>query len=156
MATGVALVTAGTGTASPATAPAQNNSAAPATALACPPEGTRFKVPGHGDTVFLIGPKGWQYQFLGVDQYSALWRTWDGIQFGWEGCLTNPDVMFDVRLVQEPNNPTVYIYDASFDPGCYRPIVDWNSFTNKYHFDPEKIEVDQIPFDHTCTQHPWT
>lgn len=156
MATGLSLVSAGAVTASPAASPARNSSAAPSTALACPPEGTRFKVPGLGPTVYLIGPKGWQYSILDEAQYFRLWPTWDGILTGFVGCITNTSSMYITYLVKRPSEPTVYIYDTSFSPACYRPIVDWNTFINKYRFDPLKIRNETVPENSVCRQHPWS
>jgi hypothetical protein len=153
MTTGLSLVTAGAVAASPAASPAQNDSRA---AAACPPEGTRFKVPGLGPTVYLIGPKGWQYSIVDEAQYFRLWATWDGIQTGWVGCVTNPSALYASYLVKRSNEATVYIFDTSFNPDCYRPIVDWNTFANKYHFDPAKIRVETVPEGTICRQHPWT
>lgn len=145
MATGLSLVTVGAATASPA-----------ASAAACPAEGTRFIVPGLGPTVYLIGPKGWQYSVLDEAQYFRLWATWDGIETGYVGCITNPSALYATYLAKRPGQPTVYIYDTSFNPDCFRPIPDWNTFANKYHFDPAKIREESVPEGLVCRQHPWT
>lgn len=153
MATGLSLITVGAVTASPAASPARNNSGAPA--ATCPPEGTRFQVPSQGNTVYLIGPKGWRYHILDEAQYHRLWRTWDGIQTGSLSCIVNASTMYATYLAKRPSEPHVYIYDTSFDPPCFRHIVDWDTFANKYKFDPEMIRVESVPAAYVCN-HPWT
>jgi hypothetical protein len=156
MAAGLPVVAAGAVSAAPA-GPVMWN-ASVAQAASCPPEGTRFTVPGHGNPapVYLIGPKGWQYQIANSTQYFRLWGTWDGILSGFEGCLTNPSLMSDAKLVRVSSGPSVYIWDSSFNDPCYRQIIDWNTFTNKYHFDPAKIQVVAALDGLVCDLDPWT
>jgi hypothetical protein len=150
------LATAGTSVAAPKAVPAHNSSLSPASATACWPEGTRLKKTTEG-RVYLIGPRNWLYWITDQDTYNALWGSWDGI-------LTVPDAAFDAcyhegsrplrgaRLIKTSNNPAVYIYDSTLI--SWRHIVDWNTFTNKYHFDPAKIKLGNPAY--VNDQMPWT
>ena len=156
LALGVPLATVGTSNAAPGAVPKHGRDALPAAAAACWPEGTRLKKTTEG-RVYLIGPGNALYWIHDPDSYNALWGNWDGI-------LTVPDADFDAcyhngsrwlwyaSLIKAPCCAAVYIYDYSYK--ALRHIVDWNTFTNKYHFDPSKITTGiVVNVDH---DHPWT
>ncbi|MDQ1023178.1 hypothetical protein QF035_000760 [Streptomyces umbrinus] len=128
---------------SPDAVSVQDTSLSPTAVAACWPEGTRLKKTTEG-RVYLIGPGNTLYWIPDSRVYFNLWATWDGI-------LTVPDRAFDEcyrtpstplqagRLSKESDSPAVYIYDNS--NGGHRRIWDWNTFTNKYHFDPAAIQT---------------
>jgi hypothetical protein len=131
---GSSLVTAGGATA--AAGPGRDSAAA------CPGKGTRF-VTGSGPEVYLVGPShnpgvARLYRVLDPAGYFALWASWDGIATlpGVLNCWSASYPLLDVHLVKAPGNPAVYIWDVNEG---FRWIVNWETFTNKYHFDPAKI-----------------
>ncbi|WP_416971902.1 hypothetical protein [Streptomyces sp. 4F14] len=132
LALGLSLTTAGV------------SAAAPDSALACPPEGTRFKTPTTGDRVFLVGPSSFLYYIPNRTDYFALWGSWDGIvTINRASCDKTEHALSNARLRQVPGFANVFIWDESWDdfgqPNRYRWIQSWSIFTSKYHFDPAKI-----------------
>ncbi|MGP4008458.1 hypothetical protein [Streptomyces sp. 4N124] len=131
---GLSLTTAGVST------------AAPEVVAACPPEGTRFKTPTTGATVFLVGPSGFLYSIPSEAVYRKLWRTWDGIiTIDRASCNKSSYALTNGRLRHwDGGGANVYIWDESWDDfgmtNRYRWIESWSIFTEKYHFDPEAIE----------------
>ncbi len=129
-----------------------------ATVAVCGPEGTRFQ-DADDPTVYFIGPRGFRYFIPDQIVYFNLWGTWDGIQRGPAGCgggeflpLTNG------HLAKTATGDSVFVWDETFTPGCYRHVVDWATFTTKYHFDPAKIQTRAASYisPRVCVEHPWT
>lgn len=54
-------------------------------------------------------------------------------------CFDPSTSLAGARLVKYPNNATVYIRVTG--ENVYRPIKDWHTFTNVYHFDPADIQT---------------
>ncbi|MGA5454798.1 hypothetical protein ACPCVO_50465 [Streptomyces umbrinus] len=137
---GLSLTTAGVST------------AAPEAAAACPEEGTRFTTPTTGNTVFLVGPSDFLYSIPSEAVYHKLWRTWDGIiSIDRASCNKSAYALTNGHLRKWAVGANVYIWDESWDDfgkfNRYRWIESWSIFTDKYHFDPEKIEVVQYAED---------
>jgi len=156
LASGLSLTMDTIATASSQASPVQNISLTATSAAGCPAEGTRFKVPGQGDMIFFIGPKGFKYYIPDPTVYFQLWGSWDGVVGGVQGCsgLFAPLTNGHLAKLSDPNAPAVYIWDASWPVDSYRHIVDWATFTTKYHFDPAKIRMQSTisPF----IDAPWT
>ncbi|KUO02556.1 acid shock protein [Streptomyces caeruleatus] len=122
--------------------PAQHSTLSPASATACPPaKGLRIKK-ASSDRVYLIGPNSRLYYIPSAADYEALWGSWDGIRTVSDGdmeCFDPSTSLAGARLVKYPNDATVYIRVTG--ENVYRPIKDWNTFTNVYHFDPADIKT---------------
>ncbi|MDN3023983.1 hypothetical protein [Streptomyces sp. S.PB5] len=148
VALGLPLATAGVSTAAAAnTASAQATSQSPTAAAACPGEGQRVKKASES-RVYIVGPNlvgdsaSDLYYIPSATDYLNLYGTWDGI-------ITLPDREFNTcffngstdltnaQLAKASNTAAVYIWVGELE--AYFQIRDWNTFTNKYHFDPSKI-----------------
>ncbi|MFF5010895.1 hypothetical protein ACFY3G_49940 [Streptomyces phaeochromogenes] len=135
------------------------STAASGSAAACPAEGTRFKSPGYGDQVFLIGPESFLYSIPNQTVYFDLWGSWDGIQIhDRNACIKSGPPLRGGHLARPEGSPTVYIWDETFPEPGYRHIVDWATFTAKYHFDPAAIKpLPASVFEGRVLHlHPWT
>jgi hypothetical protein len=155
--TGLSLATASVSAAAEEAAPEPNTSLSPASVLACPAEGTRFKSPAtDGDTVFLVGPKGFLYSIPTAADYLNLWADWRDIAtIDRRTCAKTPYPLANAHLAKLPSSAPVYIWDETFSPNCYRKIKDWATFTAKYHFNPAEIQEQGVIY--TCgDEHPWT
>jgi hypothetical protein len=97
---------------------------------------------GSGPAVYLVGPSeyaGVSRLFLIYDDktYLRLWGTWDGIATlpGALNCWSRYWTLGQARLARTPSG-AVFLFDDSLG---WRWIVDWATFTTKYHFNPAKI-----------------
>ncbi|MFJ7215017.1 hypothetical protein [Amycolatopsis sp. NPDC098790] len=128
-----------------------------ATEAACPPEGTRFQDSGD-PTVYFIGPKGFKYFIPNETVYFNLWGSWQGIQPGPSGCGGEFWGLTNGHLAKTATSDSVFVWDETFAPDCYRRVVDWATFTTKYHFDPAKIQTRDASYisPRVCPEHPWT
>ncbi|MEU7665761.1 hypothetical protein AB0B60_46065 [Streptomyces lincolnensis] len=147
LALGLSLTTAGVST------------AVPDAVAGCPREGTRFKSPGYGDEVFLVGPKSYLYSIPDAEVYFDLWGSWDGIEtHNRDACKKSATPLRGGHLAKWDGSPNVYIWDATFPEPGYRHIENWDIFNGKYHFDPAAIRSVHwaVIEGRLLLQHPWT